>query len=91
MVGWHHRLNGHECEQAPGDSEGRGGLACCSPWGRKELSTTQQLNNRQQKIEALGFNSHESATMILLKNTVRIPFPLVNLGTDRESRSPSWS
>ena len=32
MVGWCHRLNGHEFEQAPGDGEGQGGLACCSPW-----------------------------------------------------------
>ena len=31
MVGWHHRLNGHEFEQAPGDGEGQGSLACCSP------------------------------------------------------------
>ena len=36
MVGWHHRLKGHEFEQVPGDSEGQGSLACCSPWGRKE-------------------------------------------------------
>ena len=35
MVGWHHRLNGHEFEQTPGDSEGQGSLACCSPWGPK--------------------------------------------------------
>ena len=35
MVGWHHRLNGHEFEQAPGDSEGQGSLACCSPWVAK--------------------------------------------------------
>ena len=34
MVGWHHRLNGHEFEQAPGDGEGQGSLACCSPWVR---------------------------------------------------------
>ena len=33
MVGWHHQLNGHEFEQTPGDSEGQGSLACCSPWG----------------------------------------------------------
>ena len=33
MVGWHHRLNGHEFEQALGDGEGQGGLLCCSPWG----------------------------------------------------------
>ena len=31
MIGWHHRLNGHEFEQAPGDSEGQGSLVCCSP------------------------------------------------------------
>ena len=35
MVGWCHRLNGHEFEQAPGDSEGQGSLACCSPWSFK--------------------------------------------------------
>ena len=40
MVGWHHQLNGHESEQTPGDSEGQGSLACCSPWGCKELDTT---------------------------------------------------
>ena len=40
MVGWHHRFNGHESEQAPGDSEGQGSLECCSPWGCKELDTT---------------------------------------------------
>ena len=44
MVGWHHRLNGHEFEQTPGDSERQGSLACCSPWGHKELDVTEQLN-----------------------------------------------
>ena len=39
-VGWHHWHNGHECEQAPGDSEGQGGLVCCSPRGRKESDWT---------------------------------------------------
>ena len=45
MVGWHHRLNGHEFEQTPGDSEGRGSLKCCSPWGGKVSDTTQRVNN----------------------------------------------
>ena len=45
MVGWHHRLNGDECEQAPGDGEGHGSLACYSPWGHKESDTTEGLNN----------------------------------------------
>ena len=44
MVGWHHQLNGHEFEQALGDGDGQGGLACCSPWGRKESDTIEQLN-----------------------------------------------
>ena len=44
IVGWHHWLNGHEFEQAPGVGDGQGGLARCSPWGRKELDTTERLN-----------------------------------------------
>ena len=44
MVGWHHRLNGHEFEQIPGVGDGHGGLVCYSPWGRTELDTTEQLN-----------------------------------------------
>ena len=44
MVGWHHRLNGHAFEQAPGASDGQGGLACRSPWGCKESDMTEQLN-----------------------------------------------
>ena len=44
MVGWHHRLNGHEFEQAPGVGDGQGSLACYSPWGRKELDMTEGLN-----------------------------------------------
>ena len=44
MVGWHHGLNGHEFEQTWGDGEGQGGLACCGPWGHKDLDTTEQLN-----------------------------------------------
>ena len=37
----HHQFNGHESEQTPGDSEGQGSLACCSPQGRKESDTTE--------------------------------------------------
>ena len=40
MVGWHHQLNGHDFEQTPGDTEGQGRLACCSPLGRKESDMT---------------------------------------------------
>ena len=51
MVGCHHRLNAHEFEQTPGDSERQRGLACCSPWGRRvrhNLATKQQ-----QRIHSL--------------------------------------
>ena len=41
MVGWHHRLDGHEFEQAPGVSDGQGNLVYYSPWGRKESDTTE--------------------------------------------------
>ena len=44
MVGWYHRLNGHDFEQAQGAGDGQRRLACCSPWGRKEWDTTEQLN-----------------------------------------------
>ena len=45
MVGWHHQLNGHEFEQAPGVGDGQGDLVCCSPWGRKESDMTERLNS----------------------------------------------
>ena len=46
MVGWHHRLSGHEFEQAPGDGKRQGSLARCSPWGCKQSGMTKQLNNK---------------------------------------------
>ena len=50
MVGWHHQLNGHEFEQAPGDGEEKGSLVCYSPWGQKESDMTEQLNNKSKKF-----------------------------------------
>ena len=47
MAGWHHRCNGHELGQTPGDGDGQGGLASCSPWGRRELDMTEQLKNKE--------------------------------------------
>ena len=41
MVGWHYQFNGHGFEEAPGDSEGQGGLACCSPWGHNGSDMTE--------------------------------------------------
>ena len=53
MVGWHHQRNGHEFEQAPGDGEGQGSLACFSLWGRKELDVTERLDNNQKSDKAV--------------------------------------
>ena len=47
MVGWHPRLNEHEFEQTPGDSERQGSLECCSPWGRKSQT---RLNDQTTTI-----------------------------------------
>ena len=44
MVGWHHRLDGHEFEQAPGVGDGQGSMVCCGPWDCKESDTTEWLN-----------------------------------------------
>ena len=53
----HHRFNGHEFEQASGDGEGQGSLACYSPWGGKESDTTDWLNNNMSFI-TFPFFSH---------------------------------
>ena len=60
MVGWHHRFNGHEFEQAPGVGDGQGNLACCSPWGCKEADTTEWT-----KLNWISFLSFE---WFLIKN-----------------------
>ena len=53
MIGWHYQLNGHEFEQALGVGDGQGGLLCCSPWGRKELDTTEQVNWTELEAEII--------------------------------------
>ena len=49
MVGWHHRLNGHEFEQALAVGDGQRSLAYCSPWGHKESDMTERLNQTELK------------------------------------------
>ena len=56
MVGWHHLLNAHRFEEAPGVGDGQGSLACCSPWGHKEWDVTERLNNNKcLKVFCLSF------------------------------------
>ena len=64
MVGWHHRLNGHEFEQALGVGDGQGSLACCSPWGHKESDRTEQLNWTELDRQY----SHVTYTLNVIKN-----------------------
>ena len=54
MVGWHHRLDGHEFEQALGVGDGQGGLACCDSWDRKESDTTERLSWTELNCEKLS-------------------------------------
>ena len=55
IIGWHHWLNGHEFEKAPGDGEGQGSLVCYSPWGLKEWVTIEQMNTKQIQRRHLLF------------------------------------
>ena len=57
MVGWHHRLNGHEFGWTLGIGDGQGGLACCSSWGRKELGMTEWLNWTEPKTPLMKIKS----------------------------------
>ena len=58
MVGWHHQLNAHEFEQAPGVSDGQGSLVCWSPWGLKESDMTEWLNWTELNHIIKGYNQY---------------------------------
>ena len=62
LVGWHHRLNAHEFEQTPQDSERQGSLVCCSPRGHKESDTTERLNNTNHAQRGDHVKTKEKAT-----------------------------
>ena len=68
MVGWHHRLNGHEFEQAPGDGKGQGGLECCSPWGHKEsdrLSNWTELKKYADDITLMEESEEDLKSLLM--------------------------
>ena len=65
MVGWHHRLNGHEFEQGPGVGNGQRSVADYSPWGRKESNMIEEPNPAQHSA-AYGSNSVSSVTQLCL-------------------------
>ena len=58
MAGWHHQLNEHDFEQTPGDGEGQGCLAHCSPWGRKESDTAERLSNNNNLLSTHPYLKH---------------------------------
>ena len=80
MIGWHHWLNGCEFEQTQGDSEGQGSLACCSPWGCKELDMTEWLNSNN----GLLANEHQGRKFIDMIVLVKE----INLLWDPDSARP---
>ena len=92
MVGWHHWLNGHEFEQAPGDGKGQGSLACCSPWGHKESGMTEQLNSNTLILTLLAL------ICVFKMNLLRVVTPFLiflllalNLQLSDRFKSPlSW-
>ncbi|WP_349486667.1 hypothetical protein, partial [Providencia rettgeri] len=76
MVGWHHQLNGHESESTPGVGDGQGGLGCCSPWDRKELDTTEQLNSTPIRLNSYMYHLesylHPILTVLPPRNILQI-------------------
>ena len=87
MVGWHHRLNGHESEHIPGDGDGQGGLACCSPWGRKGLDTTERLNCMVSEAEIVRCT--ESSERTQTGSVLRTPtFRRANRSSERSRDGP---
>ena len=83
MAGWHHRLNRHEFEQTQGDSEGKGSLACWSPWGRKESDTTERIDNKfiltTECFLELGWCVVLSKTKYLFKNFYFFNWRIISL------------
>ena len=85
MVGWHHRLNGHEFKQAPGDGEGQGSLACCSPWGRKESNMTEWLNNNNLEYIKNVYNNNKK------KQTTHFKKWTLNLNIHFSTVTQTWN
>ena len=85
MFGWHHRLNGHEFEQAPGVGDGQGGLVCCSSWGCKESDMTEPLNwTELRRLLRVPWTERRSNQSVLKEI-----YPKIFIGrTDVEAETP---
>ena len=78
-VRWHHQLNGHEFEQALGDGKGQGILACCSPWGHKELDMIEWLNDDNNKIFTYLSYTLKNCSFDCGKNTHILQFTILTM------------
>ena len=92
MAGYHHWLNGHEFEQAPGVGDGQGSLACCSPWDRKELNTTEclwtELTEREFSMKILEKEDLQRLWCCLYSNNWRSAMRTVSFICNIEIRIP---
>ena len=66
MVGWHHWLNGHEFEQAPGNGEGQGSLLCCSPSGSQRVRLDWATEEQQHRIQLFQLYMHSFVSVLSL-------------------------
>ena len=92
MAGQHQWCNEHELGETPGDGEGQGGLACCNPWGRKDLGTTRWLNNNNGIMRWWGWwefdlvedsgNKGKGGKVLLL--------PILSVKNGRKDGKGSW-
>ena len=77
IVGWYPQLDGHEFEQAPGVGDGQVSLACCSPWGGKELDTTERLNWTEPKYCYITFPKPWKIINLVQSNNFHIYFSMI--------------
>ena len=84
MVGWHHQLDKHEFEQAPGDGEGQGSLACCNSWDCEESDITQWLNNNKRE---LGFQQKKNNLSFTLWFLLEVKVDIGDIHGNMELRS----
>ena len=85
--GRHHRRDGHEFEQAPGDDEGQGRLVCCSPWGHKESDMAERLNNEQY----ISINLYMDLGKFILKFMHEIKHKRIARKTLKTKQDSEWS
>ena len=92
MIGWHHRLDGDEFEQALGVGNGQGSLACCSPWGHKQSDTTEWLNWTETCFPS-GIKYRRSRDRLHVRNqylTNHLSFWLQNVAWKDNQHSSKW-